>query len=305
MRAATGVSARRTEVKMNAKLKNIIDRLLVFVIGLPLTLASVFLFPWYNHLILNILVTVFSAFGALEFADMLRKKKPGPRKIEALIYGGLPPLATTLYVSLDRAGWLPAAAVLLCAASALIICAFSSAEKLEEAAGRLTACISVIIYPGSFLACIILMSVFSHSTELIIVFLCTVLINDASAWLFGMLFGRRNRGFVAASPNKSVAGFIGGFLGSMVLCVASSLLWPEIFAAARFSAITSGIILGLTTGLAATTGDLAESALKRGSGIKDSGFIIPGRGGILDSVDSISFAAPIFLIVYNALFLIQ
>jgi phosphatidate cytidylyltransferase len=80
-------------------------------------------------------------------------------------------------------------------------------------------------------------------------------------------------------------------------------IWsPDVFAAARFPLPVSICVLGLFTGFASITGDLAESALKRSCGVKDSGTIMPGRGGMLDSIDSLSLAAPVFFIMYNVLF---
>jgi phosphatidate cytidylyltransferase len=140
---------------------------------------------------------------------------------------------------------------------------------------------------------------------LILTFLCAVMINDAAAWFFGMLFGKKNRGIVAASPNKSAAGFIAGYAAAIGVCVGASFLSPAAFTAARFPALLSGVILGLATGFAGTVGDLAESALKRSCGVKDSGALMPGRGGILDSIDSITFAAPVFYLLYNALFILS
>lgn len=287
---------------MNARIRNIFERLVLFTVGIPLILAMIFFFPQKNHLALNLLVTVFSMLGAVEFAGILRHKQLNVNKIEAIIFGGLPPLTTTLYVSFGWTAFTVAASIILCAAYCLILCAFTPSANMEKAGFKLAGGLSIIFYPGVLLGCLIMISKLSFSTLLLIVFLATVFGNDGAAWLFGMLFGKRNKGIIAASPNKSIAGFAGGIVGSMGVCVAASQFQPEAFAAARFTALTSGIILGLTTGFAAIIGDLAESALKRSCGVKDSGSIMPGRGGILDSVDSILLAAPMFFIVYNVLF---
>jgi phosphatidate cytidylyltransferase len=128
-------------------------------------------------------------------------------------------------------------------------------------------------------------------------------LNDAAAWAAGLFLGKGNRGIIPASPNKSAAGFAGGLLASVVIGAGASCLIPEIFSSPRMPSLPAGAILGLMTGAAATLGDLGESVLKRSAGLKDSGFIIPGRGGILDSIDSLAAAAPVYYILYRLLFM--
>ena len=110
--------------------------------------------------------------------------------------------------------------------------------------------------------------------------------------------GKSNRGIFKASPNKSVAGFIGGLIGAVAGAVISKLIWPEILGNNYIFIAILCVICWLTS----VTGDLAESVIKRSAGEKDSGHIIPGRGGILDSIDSIIMTAPFFFIVLSLLF---
>ena len=119
---------------------------------------------------------------------------------------------------------------------------------------------------------------------------------DSAAWLFGVTMGKNNRGLIKVSPNKSVMGFIGGFAGSIVIGIIAHYVFPV------FDSVSKVILLGVITAFAAILGDLAESVMKRSARIKDSGNIIPGRGGILDSIDSIVFAAPVFYIAIQFLF---
>jgi phosphatidate cytidylyltransferase len=109
--------------------------------------------------------------------------------------------------------------------------------------------------------------------------------------------GKNNRGIIKASPNKSILGFIGGFLGSIAVGILAYFIFFDIF-----GHLLKMIILGFITALAAIIGDLAESVMKRSAQIKDSGNVIPGRGGILDSIDSIIFAAPAYYITIQFLF---
>ena len=113
--------------------------------------------------------------------------------------------------------------------------------------------------------------------------------NDSLAWFFGVTLGRK-RGIVAVSPNKSAAGFFGGMGGSVGLAFVARAIFPYAMGASWIATVG----LGLAVGAAVLVGDLFESALKRSAGTKDSGSAVPGRGGFLDSFDSILFAAPVF-----------
>jgi phosphatidate cytidylyltransferase len=128
------------------------------------------------------------------------------------------------------------------------------------------------------------------------------------AWLTGSLLGKGNRGIIPASPNKSIAGFIGGLLGSVIVSGGAALLFPFVYSVSgitfSYDIVIKIILLGFCTGVFAVLGDLVESAIKRSCGFKDSGNLVLGRGGILDSVDSIAIAAPVFFLLYNVFFFI-
>jgi phosphatidate cytidylyltransferase len=107
---------------------------------------------------------------------------------------------------------------------------------------------------------------------------------DTGAYLFGKQFGRA-KFLTHISPSKTYAGLIGGIVATTV--VVALMLWG------LGQTPLHAIVLGPLTALVAQAGDLAESMLKRASGAKDSGTLIPGHGGMLDRVDSFLFAAPI------------
>ena len=109
---------------------------------------------------------------------------------------------------------------------------------------------------------------------------------DSAAFFVGSRFGRR-RFCPNLSPNKTWAGAVGGLAGSL----AGGLLSLPLFAgevSAGFIAATS-----LAVGLSGQLGDLFESLWKRAKGVKDSGNLIPGHGGILDRIDSLLIGIPV------------
>jgi phosphatidate cytidylyltransferase len=107
---------------------------------------------------------------------------------------------------------------------------------------------------------------------------------DVGAYLTGRLIGRR-RLLDHISPSKTVEGLAGGLvLATVAAGIGAALIGLEPW---------HPLVIGPLVGLSAQAGDLAESMLKRAAGRKESGFLVPGHGGILDRVDSFLFAAPV------------
>jgi len=288
--------------------KKIISRLLLFFIGLPAIVALVLLFPQYHHLAFNILVVIFSSLGAVELSVMLAQKQLCISKAEAAILGALPPAAMLLTVCFNIRELLLPVVIAVAVSWLLISRIFSRSGSLDNFINRFAAGCAALLYPGMLFTWLVRLSRWDNISGIVIlVFLCTVFAGDSAAWAAGILFGKGNQGIVPVSPNKSVAGYIGGGLASIAVCAGAAILLPGIlppqysYPLLKIPAV-AGALLGLATGIAAALGDLGESAIKRSSGIKDSGSLIPGRGGVLDSVDSISLAAPVFYIFFSLLF---
>ncbi|GLR08755.1 phosphatidate cytidylyltransferase [Mixta theicola] len=121
---------------------------------------------------------------------------------------------------------------------------------------------------------------------------------DSGAYMFGRLFGKHKLA-PKVSPGKTWEGFFGGLLTSALIAWLFGL-WAPL-------SVAPGVLLtcSVIAALASVLGDLTESMFKREAGIKDSGHLIPGHGGILDRIDSLTAAVPVFacllLLVFRAL----
>lgn len=118
---------------------------------------------------------------------------------------------------------------------------------------------------------------------------------DTFAYVFGNIFGKTKL-CPKISPNKTVEGAIGGILGCLVLVISYSLYFD-------LAPLWNMIILSIISSILAQLGDLTASKIKRITGIKDFGFIMPGHGGVLDRFDSIIFTTPV-IYYYISYFLI-
>lgn len=277
-------------------MNKVAKRLLTFFIGVPLVIAIVY-FDYLNHLVLQLVVGVFAVLGANEFYDMASKKNKLFTKEIVLIATALLPFTCYTFIlsdlSLDITPWLYITISIL-----LMGYECFTAKTFEFSLSKISYTLLTVFYCGFLITFISRMTILQNSKYIITLFLIFVFMCDSFAWFFGILFGKSTRGFVAASPNKSLVGFAGGIAGSIACGLLLKLLLPSVFTISYKNLI----ILGLITSIAAIVGDLIESVFKRSCDVKDSGNLIPGRGGVLDSIDSILIAAPIFYIGYNFLF---
>lgn len=140
---------------------------------------------------------------------------------------------------------------------------------------------------------------FSHSTKLLLAAFIFIWVNDTGAYCVGSLIGR-HRLFERLSPKKSWEGFWGGMAFS--IAAAWLMQWLGFFPSSW--SIAAAVGFAVVSSVFATWGDLFESLIKRTLGVKDSGNIMPGHGGILDRIDSLLLVAPatlLYLLVINLL----
>ena len=131
-----------------------------------------------------------------------------------------------------------------------------------------------------------------HGAKLVLCVCLIVWAADSGAYFTGKSFGKR-RMAPSVSPNKTIEGLIGGVVAA-ILVACLSAHWFHL----HFENTSTMVVITLVTVVFSVLGDLVESMFKRVSGIKDSSNIIPGHGGLLDRIDSLTAAFPIFTLLY-------
>jgi phosphatidate cytidylyltransferase len=135
-----------------------------------------------------------------------------------------------------------------------------------------------------------------YNPKIIISIFLLIWTNDTFAYIVGKSIGKRKL-FETVSPKKTIEGFLGGIVFSIIVSYFISKYYIEI----KDANIYIWIVTALIVGVFGTIGDLIESKFKRIAEKKDSGKIMPGHGGILDRLDSVIFVAPIIYLFYQIL----
>jgi phosphatidate cytidylyltransferase len=176
----------------------------------------------------------------------------------------------------------------------VLACSFSS--PLERVLRDSAFSIFPLLYIGLALATLPLLWVQADGPSRLIFLFCVVWTGDTAALYVGRNFGRHKLA-PQISPNKSWEGSAGSVAGSLLIAVLLVFLARWLESRSIHSLHFSGSLvrwLGLAVllNVFAQVGDLVESAIKRGAGVKDSGAMLPGHGGILDRIDALLLAAP-------------
>lgn len=134
-----------------------------------------------------------------------------------------------------------------------------------------------------------------HGSKLVLYVCFIVWAADSGAYFAGKSLGKRKMA-PNVSPNKTIEGLVGGIITAVLVGWGTSV-WFDI----EFTNPLTMIVITLITVVISVLGDLVESMFKRVSGIKDSSNIIPGHGGVLDRIDSLTAAFPVFAFLYFTL----
>jgi phosphatidate cytidylyltransferase len=266
-------------------------RLILFFTLLPAIILLIILLPHYRHLALNIVLSTISVLATFETAALLEKKNLHLHREFIPLFGITLPIISYLSV-IELVPQTTVVFVFFILITLIFLReSFVRKEKAFELVfHRISSNLFFLIYPSVFIAYIVMLSGFPHATFFILYFYVMVFMNDVAAYVIGSLFGKYSRKPLLVSPNKSLVGFLSGFFTSVAVAVAGWYLFPDMISAH----IGRIVLLGICIGFTAIAGDLVESAMKRSAQVKDSGETIPGRGGLLDSIDSVLFSAPVF-----------
>jgi phosphatidate cytidylyltransferase len=277
--------------------KSFLSRISLVAVAFPILGVLIFVFPQLTHLGFNALVVGVATVGAFETETLFRSRgMPTSRWLVPILAGTLPAAAY-----LQTAGYLPAGIFGLwtvCAFGGVLAWALvlQRTATLPSFLSLVSGSFFTLLYPAFFMSYVVRLSALPHPSLSIAFYLCLVFGNDMSAYFAGSLWGASTRLNLPVSPQKSVVGFVAGLVGTMIVVFLFWVLAPPGYS--RFG-LGGTFLAALPIGLVTMLGDLIESGLKRSARVKDSGLAIPGRGGVLDSVDSMILSAPLFYYIFT------
>lgn len=233
--------------------------------------------PWLAVAIVALALAV----GHLEFQALVAARGVRPMRLVGAL------VATALFLDVVAPGWLAVPLVPLGALLLLTVTLSRGADP--ESVGASAATLLGAAYLGALggtMAALRLQAPLEQGGHRLVLLLGILVVADSAAFFVGTAIGRR-RLLPLVSPGKSVEGALGGLAGGVAGAFAvRQLVLPELSA-------WHSAALGLAVAAMGIVGDLGESQLKRWAGVKDSGRLFPGHGGMLDRLDSLLFGAPV------------
>lgn len=257
-----------------------IKRMLSALIGAPLVL----LLTWLGGFYLAILVVGLALLGLKEFLEIGQKAGLVRHSKDSLLFCLL---WLVVFLTGHTELLLPLGLIWFILVFGRYALSYPEMSFTEASFGFIA-----FVYPVVLFTYLYYLRELPHGVSWCFFVFLLVWITDSGAFFVGNAFGKRKLA-PKVSPNKSIEGSIGGLLAALIFGFVFWMITKE-------GTLQAVMILALLTSIISQIGDLFESALKRSAGVKDSGILIPGHGGILDRFDSFLFALPI---VYFALLL--
>ncbi len=258
--------------------KNLLLRVLTALVGAPLL---VFLALWEVAWGWKALILVAIILSLVEYGQMAFKKEDIVPKYLTVVMGSLFGALLLSVFKFNPYLLLFAPWVVLIVLMSMVL----MPGDIKESAVNASKVLLGVFYIAQLAAFLGLMKDLPHGGRWIIFTLTIVWLNDTGAYFVGKSMGRHKFAPVV-SPNKTWEGAIGGTVASCLAGVGATFYVPGL-------TIPVALILSAFVGTFGQLGDLAESLLKRSFGVKDSGNLLPGHGGILDRIDALLFAFPI------------
>jgi len=270
---------------MSKELKN--SRTLINIIGIPLILLCLFFGNKGISLVplFSVFIYIVMMLGMYEWVN-LSNIKCNLIKIINFIFISAIFFIFHLSISINYLMFLIIFHVLLIAIIEIIK---SSDSPLKNISSSVLGLIWIGIFIGTLIP---IRNIAVDGFKITLMMFLSVWICDTFAFIAGSRFGNKKL-IPKISPNKTWVGAIAGFIGSFIIPVIFYLYYPL----SGLDRFYEYLIFGLIFGLFGQLGDLAESALKREAGIKDTSNILHGHGGILDRFDSLGFVAPILFVL--------
>lgn len=231
-------------------------------------IGSIFLDYWAFFAVMLITVTI----GSKEISQLMAKEDSSGLTPVTIILGTLFFVFSVVFRNHSRI--LQIVLLLL----PMLIALFSTKHSFEK---TVLSCWTAMLFVA--LPCILMM--YMYDKCLLIILFCLIWINDIFAYLTGMAFGKHKL-FERISPKKTIEGSLGGLIMTVLVAFLVNHYWIHILGEWEMMGLAAVVVVF------GSLGDLCESMMKRQAGVKDSGKVIPGHGGILDRFDATFLAVP-------------
>jgi phosphatidate cytidylyltransferase len=266
-------------------------RILTALILIPFALLVVFLWPEHPWLFTPVVAGI-AALVAWEFLGLAHASGATPPRVAVIVAILVLFAGSMIWGQGDQT----VALLGILSLALLVYCTFT--RPVEQMMADAATSVFCLIYVGMTLVTLPALREQPNGTSLLAFLLSVVWAGDIAALYVGRALGRHKMA-IALSPNKTWEGAIGSVVGSLLATgalLALAYLFEEKFNQAWLS-FSGGawwywLLLAVVVNIAAQVGDLVESALKRSAGVKDSGTLLPGHGGVLDRLDALLLAAP-------------